>query len=96
MLFRSSHGTPNLAKVIPAIDHLDQHLTTSALDKKYDPAIQEAIAVGKNLLNKYYNMTDDSELYRITMGMYLTVNILNLLCFLNFCNSPSKSQTCIL
>ena len=25
--------------------------------------------IGKRLLNKYYNMTDHSELYRIAMGM---------------------------
>ena len=62
--------TPNLAKVIPAMDHIDKHLTTACIDARYDPAIQAALAVGKQLLNKYYTLTDTSELYRIAMGIY--------------------------
>src|SRR5271168_3372535 len=58
-----SRSTPNLAKVIPAMDHIDKHLTTACIDAKYDPAIQAALAVGKQLLNKYYPLTDSSELY---------------------------------
>lgn len=64
-----SRATPNLAKVIPAMDHIDRHLATAALDSDYDPAIQAALAIGKKILNKYYAMTDHSELYRIAMGM---------------------------
>ena len=76
------------------MDHIDKHLATSALDKKYNSAIQAALAVGKNLLNKYYNMTDDSELYRIAMSMFLTV-IFEFISFLNICSSPSRSQAYI-
>lgn len=65
-----SRSTPNLAKVIPAMDHIDEHLTASALNSKYHPAIQAALAVGKKLLDKYYTMTDQSEVYRIAMSTY--------------------------
>ena len=51
------------------MDMIDKHLATAALNNKYEPSIQAALAVGKNLLNKYYNMTDHSELYWIAMGM---------------------------
>jgi hypothetical protein len=53
------------------MDLIDKHLATAALDNCYEPSIQAALLVGKKLLNKYYDMTDQSELYRITMGMYL-------------------------
>jgi hypothetical protein len=65
-----SRSTPNLAKVIPAMDHIDKYLATASMNVKYDPAIQAALAVGKRLLNKYYTLTDSSELYRIAMGIY--------------------------
>jgi hypothetical protein len=53
------------------MDLIDKHLATAALDNRYEPSIQAALLVGKKLLNKYYNLTDQSELYRITMGIYL-------------------------
>jgi hypothetical protein len=63
-----SRATPYLAKVIPAMDHIDQHLATAARNNAYKPCIQAAVAMGKKLLNKYYSYTDHSELYRIAMG----------------------------
>ena len=66
-----SRSTPNIAKVIPAMDLIDKNLATAALDNCYEPSVQAALLVGKKLLNKYYDMTDQLELYRITMSMYL-------------------------
>ena len=65
-----SRSTPNLAKVIPAMDHIDRHLTTSALNSSYHPAIKAALAIGKKLLNKYYTLTDHSEMYRIALSEF--------------------------
>jgi len=62
-----SRATPYLAKVIPAMNHIDQHLATAARNNAYKPCIQAAIAMGKKLLNKYYSYTDHSELYWIAM-----------------------------
>ena len=53
------------------MDHIDKFLATSALDKKYEPAIQAALSIGKKLLNKYYDMTDHSKLYRIAIGTFI-------------------------
>ena len=64
------------------MDHIDEHLTTSALDSKYHPAIRAALAVGKKLLNKYYTMTDQSEVYRIAMSKYPTLFYLDLADFI--------------
>lgn len=68
-MFFSRGGTPNIASVIPAMDHLDEHLASAAINHKYDPAIRAAVAIGKKTLNRYYDRTDHSELYRIAMGM---------------------------
>ena len=66
-----SCGTPNLATVIPAMDHIDKVLATAADNSfKLSPAIRAALAIGKTTLNKYYNLTDQSEVYRIAMGTW--------------------------
>ncbi|KAF8814886.1 hypothetical protein BYT27DRAFT_7081586 [Phlegmacium glaucopus] len=65
-----SRGSPNIAMVIPAMDHLDQHLATCALKVEYAPSIRAAVTLGKWMLNKYYDMTDYSEVYRIAMVLH--------------------------
>ncbi|KAH9011825.1 hypothetical protein EDB85DRAFT_1878177 [Lactarius pseudohatsudake] len=66
-----SRGTPNLAAVIPAMDHIDKVLATAA-DSPYQfgPSIRAALALGKNALNRYYNKTDHSEVYWIAMVLH--------------------------
>ena len=53
--------------VIPAMDHIDETLTTQSLDSKHPAAIRESLHVAKKLLNKYYSKTDDSIMYRLAM-----------------------------
>ena len=57
--------------VIPAMDVIDERLTTGSTDKSYKPCIRAALHLGKKTLNRYYNKTDASEGYRIAMGEYL-------------------------
>lgn len=61
------------------MDHVDHHLSTSATDSALKPCIKGALAIGKRLLNKYYSLTDHSELYRIAMGMYFDFDFVPLL-----------------
>jgi hypothetical protein len=64
-----SRKTPSLASVIPAMDHIDKVLTsTSESPYQFSMAIRAALTIGKKVINKYYNKTDDSEVYRIVMG----------------------------
>ena len=51
------------------MDYIDKHLASGSIDPKYLPSIQASMLIGKRLLNKYYDMTDQSEVYRIAMGM---------------------------
>jgi hypothetical protein len=74
------------------MDIIDKHLATAALDDRYCPPIQAALAVGKNLLNKYYNMTDHSELFRIAMGTWLHTLLLFKFILNMLFSSPPKLQ----
>ena len=51
------------------MDHIDSTLAMATQDRTYSSAIRAALAIGKQTLNKYYNKTDCSEVYRIAMGM---------------------------
>ncbi|KAH7917202.1 hypothetical protein BV22DRAFT_1026834 [Leucogyrophana mollusca] len=63
-------GTPNLATVIPAMDHIDQVLASQCIDKDFLPPVCVALAMGKKTLNRYYNLTDASDVYRIAMVLH--------------------------
>jgi hypothetical protein len=66
-----SWGTPNLAMVIPAMDIIDSIIATmSEASQKFCLAICTALAIGSMTLNKYYNKTDNSEVYHISMGAF--------------------------
>ena len=69
-LFFSCGGTSNVASVIPAMDHLDEHLASIATSLKYGRPIKAAVALGKKTLNRYYDRMDHSEVYRIAMSMF--------------------------
>lgn len=57
--------------VIPAMDLIDEVLTDASINEEiYAPSIRAACALGKKTLNRYYNKTDDSEMYRITMSEF--------------------------
>lgn len=66
---RFSSDTPSLPSVIPAMDSIDSTLATAIANSKYNTAITASLKLGKDLLNKYYSLTDMSDAYRIAMGL---------------------------
>ena len=62
--------TPNLPTVIPAMDHIDAHLATASQNLDLSPAIRASLALGKTHLNKYYALTDQTEVYHIAMSEF--------------------------
>jgi hypothetical protein len=58
--------------VIPAVDVIDSifAMMTDA-PHIFCLVIHTALAVGSKTLNKYYNKTDNSEVYHISMGAFL-------------------------
>lgn len=63
-----SRDTPSISTVIPAMDHIDEFLATACQNIKYSKAIRAVLALGKQTLNRYYDKTDHSDVYRIAMG----------------------------
>lgn len=68
-----SSSTPNLAHVIPIMDHINDRLTQNALEENLSPAICAALGLAKKTLNRYYSRTDDSEAYRIAMSKFVSI-----------------------
>ena len=50
------------------MDKMHNELTAAAENVEYSPALQAALLLRKSVLDKYYSLTDDSEVYRIAMG----------------------------
>ncbi|KAG1887418.1 uncharacterized protein F5891DRAFT_967254, partial [Suillus fuscotomentosus] len=71
-----SRSTPNLATVIPAMDLIDEKLTTYSCNRQYHSSIHSAVQLAKATLNRYYQLTDQSEVYRIAMGLFFLVSVL--------------------
>ncbi|KZV99872.1 hypothetical protein EXIGLDRAFT_582092, partial [Exidia glandulosa HHB12029] len=65
-----SRSTPNLATVIPAMDHIDRVLSTQSLTTSFNPAIRASLMLAKRTLNRYYSATDWSDVYRIAMVLH--------------------------
>lgn len=57
------------------MDHINDRLTAKALDNNLSLAIRAALGLTKKTLNRYYSRTDDSEAYRIAMGIFFAVLI---------------------
>ncbi|KAF8232741.1 hypothetical protein L208DRAFT_1423064 [Tricholoma matsutake] len=65
-----SHGTPNLATVIPAMDYINDHLIAHSKNCALSPTIKASLGLGKRTLNCYYSLTDSSEVYLIAMVLH--------------------------
>ena len=55
--------------VIPAMDLIDEKLATGVLNTNFHVAIRAGMTMAKKTLNKYYEKSDLSEVYRIAMSM---------------------------
>ncbi|KAF7761164.1 hypothetical protein Agabi119p4_10573 [Agaricus bisporus var. burnettii] len=66
-LFFSKASTSTITAVIPAMDHFDEVLTTTGDSPAVPPSIRVTIHQGLQTLNRYYNKTDHSKIYRVAM-----------------------------
>jgi len=51
------------------MDRMHADLEAACDNENYSSAIRAALKIGKNLLDKYYSITDNSDVYRIAIGM---------------------------
>lgn len=62
---------PNLATVIPAMDHIDHVLTTQSINhEEFVSSIHAAANLAKKTLNRYYSLMDASDVYRVAMILH--------------------------
>ena len=52
------------------MDQMHAALTATSTNEVYSPAIRAVLKLGVKWLDKYYSLTDNSEVYRIAMGEY--------------------------
>lgn len=68
-----SADNASLSAVIPAMDALDEALATGIVNKRIlSEPLWHALSIGKKTMNKYYELTDDSHLYWMAMGVSLS------------------------
>jgi hypothetical protein len=54
------------------MDTIDRAFTTAAMDdEEFCLPIKLGLELGKRIMNKYYNLTDESEIYRVSIGNFL-------------------------
>jgi len=54
------------------MDTIDRAFTTATMDdKEFCLPIKLGLELGKQIMNKYYNLTDESEIYRMSIGNFL-------------------------
>ncbi|KAJ3730691.1 hypothetical protein C8R42DRAFT_568476, partial [Lentinula raphanica] len=59
-----SSNTVSVAQVIPAMDAIDEALASGMIDNQaVSHPIRHALAIRKKTMNKYYALTDDSDIY---------------------------------
>lgn len=52
------------------MDHIDSKFATDALNMAFKPSIHSSLFLAKKTLNRYYDMTDHSEVCHIAMGKF--------------------------
>ncbi|KAE9397309.1 hypothetical protein BT96DRAFT_823537, partial [Gymnopus androsaceus JB14] len=66
-----SSNSPNISSVIPAMDTINEVFASGIVDNhELCAPLRHALSIGKKTLNKYYALTDDSDIYRITMVLH--------------------------
>jgi hypothetical protein len=63
------------------MDAIDRAFTTASMDgDRFSLPIKVALDLGKRIMNKYYNLTDESEIYRVSIGTLAVFSASSYLC----------------
>lgn len=58
------------------MDAIDHAFTTASMDgDQFSLPIKIALDLGKRIMNKYYNLTDESEIYRVSIGTLSVLSV---------------------
>jgi hypothetical protein len=72
------------------MDRMHEDLQAACDNEEHSAGIRAALKIGMNLLNKYYSITDNSELYRIAISKLNIISTWDCLLILFF-SSSSKA-----
>ncbi|KAJ3764778.1 hypothetical protein FB446DRAFT_614857, partial [Lentinula raphanica] len=62
---------PGVSSVIPAMDAIDEAFASGIVDEVTLPSpVRHALSMGKKTLNKYYQLSDDSYIYRMAIVLH--------------------------
>src|SRR5260370_16109876 len=67
MLLFSKKGTSNLCDILPAMESIEDTLSSNIKNTKFHPSIRAALQLAQKTLNHYYTKTDLSMAYHIAM-----------------------------
>ena len=66
-----STSCPPVSSVIPAMDTIDRTFTMASMgDEDFCLPVKLGLKLGKRIMNKYYNLTDESEIYCVSIGIF--------------------------
>ncbi|KAJ7321382.1 hypothetical protein DFH08DRAFT_713067 [Mycena albidolilacea] len=68
-LFFSSDAISTISNVISTMDAIDDILQSRG-DRKLQPAVLRAVALGRATLQRYYQKTDASDIYRLALVLH--------------------------
>lgn len=75
------------------MDVIDEALATKSTDRTLGLPIRAAVRIGKLTLNRYYGLTDASDVYRIAMGKHSLSHTLSLSNPHFFSSTPTSQVT---
>ncbi|KAJ3833744.1 hypothetical protein F5878DRAFT_546014, partial [Lentinula raphanica] len=71
-----STNSASIATVIPAMDAIDEAFATGIVDHDVVSApVWHALSLGKRTMNKYYELTDDSYVYRMAIILHPSLKL---------------------
>jgi hypothetical protein len=90
-----SSSTPPVSSVVLVMDTINHAFTTTLMDDNdFSLPIKVALELGKRILNKYYNLTDESEIYQLSISMCTMITAPYwLTCFYKFFIQASRPNT---
>ena len=70
---------PPVSSVIPAIDTIDRAFTTASMDgEDFCLPIKLGLEIGKRIMNKYYKLMDESEIYQVSISMSIFLLVISI------------------
>ena len=69
-------STLPISSVIPVMDTIDQCFAMASMNDTCFPLpLKVALDLGKRIMNKYYDLTDESEIYQVSISKFTLLSL---------------------